>query len=79
MKLSKYLYAFNHVLSQGREDAGVYFLGELTAWHELDGYTCYLGYKDLVMSVYFHSQYFCDFEDRQTLKEFEHIVENMTK
>lgn len=79
MKLSKYLYAFNHVISQGRKEEGVYFFKELSAWHDIDGYTCYIGYKDLVMNVYFHSQFSFDFEDRQTLKEFEKLVEDMTK
>jgi hypothetical protein len=33
MELSKYLYAFNHVISNGRNEEGVYSLGELTALH----------------------------------------------
>jgi hypothetical protein len=79
MKLSKYLYAFNHVISEGRKEADAYFLGELTAWHDFDGYTCYIGYKDLVMNIYFHSQFSCDYANRETLKEFEQLVEYMTK
>ena len=79
MKLSKYLYAFNHVISNGRNEEGVYSLGELTAWHDFDGYTCYLGYKDLVMHVYFHSQFSYDYADRKTLIDFERLVEHMKK
>ncbi len=79
MKLSNYLYAFNHVIAKGRKEQDVYLYQELTAWHDFDGYACYIGYKDLVMNVYFHSQFSCDCNDRKTLKEFELIVENMAK
>ena len=79
MKLYNYLYFFNHIISEGTKEEGVYTFSELTAWYEFDGYTCYIGYKDLVISLYFHSQYSCDYTNRQTLKEFENIVGNIIK
>jgi hypothetical protein len=79
MKLSKYLYAFNHVIASGSKREGVYVLGELNAWHDFDGYTCYLGYKDLLMHVYFHSQFSCDYTNKDTLKEFEQLIEFIIK
>jgi hypothetical protein len=51
----------------------------MNAWHDFDGYTCYLGYKDLVMHVYFHSQFSYDYADRKTLIDFERLVEHMKK
>ena len=53
MNMSRYLYVFNYVLSNGTKRQGKYHFGELSAWHDFDGYTCYIGYKDLTMSFTF--------------------------
>lgn len=75
MKLHKYLALFNQVISHGqKQDDGKYLLNELLAWHDHDGYTCYIGYKDLTMTLYFHSKHAYDFQDEQTLALFESLV-----
>lgn len=77
MKLHKYLTLFNQAISQGKkQNDGKYNFNEVLAWHDHDGYTCYLGYKDLVMTLYFHSKYAYDYEDEKTLASFELLVEH---
>lgn len=76
MRLHKYLTLFNQTISQGqKQNDGKYQLDKISAWHDHDGYTCYLGYKDLVMTLYFHSKYAYDYEDEKTLVSFELLVE----
>lgn len=78
MQLHKYLTIFNRVISQGRKQSdGKYQLDQIFAWHELDGYTCYLGFKDLTMTLYFHSKYAYDYQDEQTKTDFESLIEHL--
>jgi hypothetical protein len=77
MNLSRYLNAYNHIALHGEKQNEKYILGELSAWHDFDGYTCYIGYKDLTMTLYFHSRFSYDFDDESTLKAFSVIIENI--
>jgi len=77
MNLSNHLYVFNHLTSHGELKAGKYYLNELIAWHDVDGYTCYIGYKDLTMSLLFHSRYFFDYTEEATLTEFTELIESI--
>ncbi|NMP30394.1 DUF3081 domain-containing protein [Thalassotalea sp. M1531] len=79
MKIHKYLTLFNQAISLGQKQSdGKYKLNEVEAWHDHDGYTCYLGYKDLVMTIYFHNKYAYDYEDPNTLTSFELLVERFS-
>lgn len=77
MKLSQYLYAFNHIMSKGVKRGNVYYAGELFAWHDMDGYTCYIGYKDLTMTLHFHGIHSYDYQDKKTLNDFSHLVQSL--
>jgi hypothetical protein len=77
MNLSNYLYIFNHITANGELRDGKYYLNELTAWHDVDGYTCYLGYKDLTMSLLFHSRFLYDYDEETTLSEFNTLIDKM--
>lgn len=76
INLPNALRVFNQVISQGEKKDGVYRLGELLAWYDFDGYSCYLGCRDLVLSIYFHSKFSCDYEDDKTLVEFLNLIDN---
>jgi hypothetical protein len=75
MNNSQYLYIFNHVITKGVNRDGKFYFGELSAWHDFDGYTCYLGYKDLTMTLYFHNRFSFDYQEESTLKAFSLLVE----
>lgn len=80
MQLHKHLALFNQVISQGEKlENGKYQLKQVLAWHDHDGYTCYLGFKDLTMTLYFHNKYAYDYEEEVTLTEFERLVERITR
>ncbi|WP_077340087.1 DUF3081 family protein [Pseudocolwellia agarivorans] len=76
---SQYLYVFNHVITNGINREGRLYLGKLTAWYDFDGYTCYLGYKDLTMTLYFHNRFSFDYQEETTLKEFYLLIEKSEK
>ena len=77
MNLSLYLNVYNHITSHGDKHEDKFLLNELSAWHDFDGYTCYLGYKDLTMTLYFHSRFSFDYEDESTYKSFISLVDSM--
>lgn len=77
MKLSQYLYVFNHIRTKGIKTKDVYYNGDLFAWHDIDGYTCYLGYKDLTLTLYFHGKHAYEYQDKKTLKKFEQLVKKV--
>lgn len=75
MNLSNCLVVFNHILSNGELVEDKHYLGGLYAWHDFDGYTCYLGYKEVVMSLYFHGRFSYDYQEEQQLNEFKALVD----
>jgi hypothetical protein len=68
--LSDSLQAFDIVLSKGHHIDHHYEYQGLKAWHDFDGYTCYIGYKDLTLTLLFHGRYTVDFQQQETLKAF---------
>ena len=76
MNMSHHLYLFNHIISYGEQLEGKYHFDKLSAWHDIDGYTCYIGYKDLTMSLYFHNRFAYDYQEKDTFKEFVALVDN---
>ncbi|MFT6735256.1 MAG: hypothetical protein ACJAS9_003461, partial [Polaribacter sp.] len=57
-------------LTEGVKVEGEYkFLG-IRAWHDFEGYTCWLAYKDLTVTLLFHGKFSIDYEQKDTLHEF---------
>lgn len=77
MNLTLHLNVYNHIVSHGEKQRDKYVLNELSAWHDFDGYTCYIGYKELTMSLYFHSRFSYDYENDSTREEFIALIERM--
>lgn len=70
LELMDFLRIFNLVLSKGKKSEDSYEYLELTARHEQDGYTCYLEYKDLTLTMLFHGRYSFDFKEEETMNQF---------
>ena len=68
--LSDLLQVFNLVTTQGSKTEGNYEFNGIKAWHDFDGYTCFLGYKDLTLTLLFHGRYTFDFEQQETMDVF---------
>lgn len=70
LQVKEFLYIFNEVTAQGTKVDGKYELMGLSAWHDFDGYTCFIGYKDLTLTLLFHGRYTFDYQDEETLNAF---------
>lgn len=77
MALHKYLSVFNHIIEQGDKRDNKYHSHGLSAWHDFEGYTCYLGYQGLTMTIYFHNKYTYDSPSSQTQAEFESLIDKL--
>ncbi|WP_372882209.1 DUF3081 domain-containing protein [Psychromonas sp.] len=64
------LEAFDLITTRGEKVDGVYEFDGIRAAHDFDGYTCWLSYKDLTISLLFHGKYDFDYQDEDTLKAF---------
>ncbi len=72
-----YLRVFNLVTAQGNKDGGTYELNGIKAWHDFEGYTCWLKYKDLTITMLFHNQYQLDYDYPDTVKKFTDTVDQL--
>jgi hypothetical protein len=68
--LSDSLMAFDIVITKGHHIDHHYEYQGLKAWYDFDGYTCYLSYMDLTLTLLFHGRYAVDFQQQETLKAF---------
>jgi len=69
-KMRNILETFEVVTSKGDKKDSVYQLSDLRAWHDYDGYVCWLAYKDLTITLLFHGKYQFDYQHTDTLTEF---------
>ncbi len=70
LKYRDFLFVFNLVSSKGTKLGSEYeFLG-IRAQHDFDGYTCWLAYKDLTITLLFHGKFDVQFEKKETFNEF---------
>jgi hypothetical protein len=76
LEMMDFLSVFNRIITAGEKSNSHYELYGLTAWHDYDGYTCCLAYKDLTLTLLFHGKYSFDYEKKQTMIDF---VEKMKK
>ena len=77
--LKEYLKAFNLVISHGEKENSNYHLNGLSAWHDFDGYTCFIGYKDLTLTLLFHGRHSFDYEHKESLDAFCKLLTKILK
>ena len=70
LKVRDLLQIFDLIASKGIKSDGVYQFEGIRAWHDFDGYTCWLAYKDVTITLLFHGKFSVDYEDENTLAEF---------
>jgi hypothetical protein len=70
LTIREFLRVFDCIRLNGDRLENKYQLGEIYVWHDYDGYTCWLGYKDITVTLMFHgslkieygrSSYYSDF------------------
>ncbi|MDB1125000.1 DUF3081 domain-containing protein [Vibrio algarum] len=77
IKKQNLLLVFNLIVTKGNPKEGVYALSDITAWQDFDGYTCWLAYKDLTITLLFHGSYDVDYLEENTLEVFFNKIENL--
>jgi hypothetical protein len=70
LKKMNLLQVFNLVTTQGTHANGYYEFSGIRASLDIDGYTCWLSYKDLTVTLLFHGMYDFDYQDQDTLDVF---------
>lgn len=65
-----FLHLFNVVSTQGEKINNGYEFQGIRAWHDFDGYTCWLKYNDLTVTLLFHNKYQFDYQSEDTLTNF---------
>jgi hypothetical protein len=69
-KMRNILETFEIITSKGSKQNNVYQFSGMRAWHDFDGYICWLAYKDLTITLLFHGKYQLDYKNNQTLTDF---------
>jgi hypothetical protein len=65
-----FLQIFDLISTKGVKSEGSYeFLG-IKALHDFDGYTCWITYKDLTITLLFHGKFSVEYKHEDTFNEF---------
>lgn len=70
LTVKEFLKVFDCVRSNGERTEDCYRLGMINAWHDYDGYTCWIGYKDVTVTLMFHGALKIEYRDKAHYNEF---------
>ncbi|WP_416307050.1 DUF3081 family protein [Neptunicella sp. SCSIO 80796] len=70
LNVKQALAVFNQVCEKGDKRDGHYFYQDIEAWHDFDGYTCFLKFNQVTLTLYFHGKYNLDYADNNDLEGF---------
>ncbi|RGP39487.1 DUF3081 family protein [Colwellia ponticola] len=70
LKYRDFLRLFDFISSKGVKSGSEYELSGIRAQHDFDGYTCWLAYKDLTITLLFHGKFDVEFDNKDTFDEF---------
>lgn len=73
--IKRCLLVFDKVLTSGTQKDGRYQYQGFEAWTDFDGYTCYLSFNDVVVTLMFHSKYDVQFATTESLIKFEKKIQ----
>ncbi|ABM03200.1 conserved hypothetical protein [Psychromonas ingrahamii 37] len=76
-KKQNLLHILNLVTTKGSKTDSVYELSGIRASYEFDGYTCWLAYRDLTVTLMFHGSYDFDYQHKETREFFFKLVSNL--
>jgi hypothetical protein len=78
IQLRDFLQIYDAISTNGVKVDGVYEYLDIKAWHDFDGYTCWISYKDLTITLLFHGRFEMDYKYEDTLKQFYKITPLLT-
>lgn len=77
--IKQLLNVFNKITRDGVKKDDSYVLNQIAAWTDFDGYTCFLQYQDVKVSIYFHNKYHVEAINERSLEAFEALIAKMAK
>lgn len=72
LSIKEFLRVFDVISSNGEKVDGQYRIGEMCAWHDFDGYTCWLGYRDVTVTLMFHGSLKIEYDNASNYSDFTH-------
>lgn len=77
LKKRNLLEVFNLITTKGSKVGSDYTYSGIKAGQDFDGYTCWLSYKDLTVTLLFHGPYDLNYKEEDTLKVFFNKIANL--
>lgn len=68
--IKEFLRVFDYLRSTGEQLDNKYQLGEMFAWHDYDGYTCWLSYRDVTVTLMFHGSLKIEYDKASNYEDF---------
>ncbi|MEZ8855792.1 DUF3081 domain-containing protein [Vibrio atlanticus] len=68
--IKEFLRVFDYLRSTGEQLDNKYQLGEMFAWHDYDGYTCWLSYRDVTVTLMFHGSLKIEYDKTSNYEDF---------
>lgn len=65
-----FLQVFDLISTKGVKSDGSYEFSGIKALHDFDGYTCWITYKDLTITLLFHGKFSVEYKHEDTFSEF---------
>ncbi|WP_305405408.1 DUF3081 domain-containing protein [Photobacterium leiognathi] len=70
LTIKEFLRVFDHIRSIGKPLDSKYLLEDIYAWHDYDGYTCWLNYRDVTVTLMFHGSLKVEYEKHTNYVDF---------
>ena len=77
LKKQNLLRIFDLVTTKGCKVKDAYELSGISASYDFDGYTCWLAYKDLTVTLLFHGSHDFNYQQKETLEMFFKKISNL--
>lgn len=72
-----FLRIFDLISTNGIKSNGAYEFRGIRAWHDFDGYTCWLAYNDLTITILFHGKFSVEYKEENTFEKFNKKVNSL--
>jgi hypothetical protein len=77
LKSRDFLQIFDLISTKGIKSKEAYEFCGIRAWHDFDGYTCWLAYNDLTITLLFHGKFSVDYKNEDTLNAFYNKINSL--
>lgn len=65
-----FLEIFNVITTKGKKQNNGYEYEGIRAWHDYDGYTCWLAFQDVTITLFFHNKFQVEYDKEETFHLF---------